>query len=343
MTVSRLYDSRICRWLCNSAALMLMLSAYSVPAHDIDVTGVARLVLQESTNNAYRLSLLDFQAPPLTALEQIIPARCSVDSAGAYAGDFHCSSALNYNDSLVLPWSLSGVVLLARWQDGREVSAYFRGNGARISIPLAELQAAAGSRLDLSLRYLKLGIEHILFGMDHLLFVFGLLLLLRGFWKLVQTVTAFTLAHSLTLACAVLGYLPIPRAPVETVIALSIVLLAREIIMAERGRIHLVHRQPWVVAFLFGLFHGFGFAGALGDLGLRGADIPFALLFFNLGVESGQLLFIAALLLGFTLYRRIPVLAQRLVTHPLREVTGYALGGVAMFWFLQRLPSVLLL
>jgi hypothetical protein len=125
------------------------------------------------------------------------------------------------------------------------------------------------------------------------------------------------------------------------VIALSIVFLAREIILAARGQRHLVHHHPWIVAFLFGLFHGFGFAGALGELGLRAADIPFALLFFNLGVEAGQLLFIAGLLLLYRAYGQISFVTGRLAQQPLREVTGYALGAVAMFWFLQRLPAVI--
>ena len=144
--------------------------------------------------------------------------------------------------------------------------------------------------------YLGLGVEHILTGIDHLLFVLALLLLTTGTWRLLKTVTAFTVAHSITLALATLGLVHVPPKPVEAVIALSIVFVAAEILHARRGRIGLAARMPWIVAFTFGLLHGFGFAGALSEVGLPAGQIPVALLFFNLGVEAGQLLFIAAVL-----------------------------------------------
>ena len=141
--------------------------------------------------------------------------------------------------------------------------------------------------------YTKLGIEHILIGIDHLLFVLGLLLLVNGFRLLIQTITAFTLAHSITLALSALDLVHIPQAPVEAVIALSIVFLAREYLMVLRGQDSLTARYPWIVAFSFGLLHGFGFAGVLQEIGLPQQDVPLALLTFNLGVEIGQLIFIS--------------------------------------------------
>ena len=144
--------------------------------------------------------------------------------------------------------------------------------------------------------YLTLGIEHILTGIDHLLFVLALLLLTTGTWRLVKTVTAFTVAHSITLGLATLGIVHVPSRPVEAVIALSIVFVAAEIVQARRGRAGLAAQMPWIVAFIFGLLHGFGFAGALSEVGLPEGHIPVALLFFNLGVEAGQLLFVAAVL-----------------------------------------------
>ncbi|MEX2130958.1 MAG: HupE/UreJ family protein [Pseudohongiellaceae bacterium] len=334
--------TRKARNSCATVSLLLLtgLLSHGAAAHDIDVTGVARLFLTETTAGRYRLSIVDLQVPPLRNLEGVIPARCEAENSGISSYGFRCDPALDYDDSLSLPWNLSGVVVLVQWQDGSESSAFFRGNGVAIEVPLAGLNAAAGSRIELAGRYLLLGFEHILLGLDHLLFVLGLLLLLRGFWKLVQTITAFTIAHSLTLGAAVLGYLPAASAPIETVIALSIVLLAREIITAEQGRFHLVHRQPWIVAFVFGLFHGFGFAGALGELGLHSNDIPFALLFFNLGVEAGQLAFVGFLLMVYAVFRNRETLLSRI---PLRSLSGYGLGGVAMFWFLQRLPSAITL
>jgi len=144
--------------------------------------------------------------------------------------------------------------------------------------------------------YLGLGVEHILTGVDHLLFVLALLLLTTGTWRLVKTVTAFTVAHSITLCLAILGIVHVPSKPIEAVIALSIVFVAAEILHAREGKAGLAARMPWIMAFTFGLLHGFGFAGALSEVGLPEGQIPVALLFFNLGVETGQMLFIAGVL-----------------------------------------------
>ncbi|NIP93435.1 MAG: HupE/UreJ family protein, partial [Akkermansiaceae bacterium] len=149
--------------------------------------------------------------------------------------------------------------------------------------------------------YFVLGVEHILLGIDHLLFVLALLLLVKGWKKLVGTVTSFTLAHSITLALATLGFVHVPGPPVEAVIALSIVFVAAEVIRGHRGNPGLTERWPWLVAFTFGLLHGFGFAGALSEVGLPQTSIPLALLMFNVGVEAGQLLFVVVIVLVFLL------------------------------------------
>ena len=193
-----------------------------------------------------------------------------------------------------------------------------------------------GSGLALASTYLSLGAEHILLGIDHLLFVLGLLLLVRGFGPVVKTITAFTVAHSVTLGASVFGYIPIHRAPIEAAIALSIVLLAREIVVADRGPAHLTHRKPWLVAFVFGLLHGLGFAGALGDIGLPESAIPSALLFFNLGVEVGQLAFVLVLLALHRLMQR----TRPMRLPKLQPVSGYALGALATLWFFDRLPAI---
>lgn len=184
--------------------------------------------------------------------------------------------------------------------------------------------------------YLTLGVEHILLGIDHLLFVFALLLLVRGFGRLVATITAFTLAHSVTLAAATLGFVNVPSAPVEATIALSILLLATELARrrstSNESRRTLTSRFPWFVAFFFGLLHGFGFAGALNDVGLPDQAIPLALLFFNLGVEAGQLAFVAAVLtIGW-------VLRTASVTLPdwLPRFSAYLIGSTAAFWVFER-------
>ena len=185
--------------------------------------------------------------------------------------------------------------------------------------------------------YVRHGIEHIAFGFDHLLFVTGLMLIVRDWRRLVKAITAFTVAHSITLTCATLGWVTLPSRPVEVMIAISIVMVAAEVVHMERGKLSLALVRPWMVAFAFGLLHGFGFAGALVELGLPQGDIPLALLAFNVGVEIGQLAFIAVLLSAV-------YLARRLVTIP-REATvasAYAIGIVAAFWCAQRLDAMFL-
>ncbi|MBR0791901.1 HupE/UreJ family protein [Bradyrhizobium manausense] len=183
--------------------------------------------------------------------------------------------------------------------------------------------------------YLKLGVEHILFGIDHLLFVLALLIITRGTWLLVKTVTAFTAAHSITLALATLGYVHVPSAPVEATIALSIVFVAAEIVRLQRGQEGLAARAPWLIAFAFGLLHGFGFAGALSEIGLPEGHVPVALLFFNIGVEIGQLLFIATALCLSALFLRFHSGRARVAS----VAAAYAIGSVAMFWVIERVVA----
>jgi hypothetical protein len=192
--------------------------------------------------------------------------------------------------------------------------------------------AAAPRAWEVARTYAVLGIEHILSGIDHLLFVLCLLILTRGGWKLVQTVTAFTLSHSLTLTAATLGFVHVPQAPVEAVIALSIVFVAAELLRQRRGQSGLTARAPWVVAFSFGLLHGLGFAGGLSAAGLPTGHIPTALLFFSLGVETGHFLFIGTVLALALLARRMAISAPQWA----RPVPAYVIGSIAMFWVLQR-------
>ena len=183
--------------------------------------------------------------------------------------------------------------------------------------------------------YFVLGVEHILGGIDHLLFVLALLLLVHGTRRIVATVTAFTVAHSITLVAATLGLVHVPGPPVEAIIALSIVFVASEVIHGLRGKPGLTARAPWVVAFSFGLLHGLGFAGALAEVGLPQVAIPVALLTFNLGVEAGQLLFVFAVLLLRTVFAR--VLADRPAW--LTAATAYAIGSVAAYWTIERVAG----
>jgi hydrogenase/urease accessory protein HupE len=183
--------------------------------------------------------------------------------------------------------------------------------------------------------YVGLGVEHILFGIDHLLFVLCLLLLVKSLRQLLATITAFTLAHSITLAAATLGFIHVPTAPVEATIALSIVFLASELVRGETGRGAVTRSYPWLVAFSFGLLHGLGFAGALAEVGLPQGEIPLALFAFNAGVELGQLAFVATVL---TLVRLIRVVPLRLPAWG-PAATGYSIGSVAAFWVMARLAA----
>ena len=181
--------------------------------------------------------------------------------------------------------------------------------------------------------YTELGIEHILIGIDHLLFVLGLLLLVNGVRLLIQTITAFTIAHSITLALSALDLVHVPQAPVEAVIALSIVFLAREYLMVLRGHDSLTARYPWLVAFTFGLLHGFGFAGVLQEIGLPQQDVPLALLTFNIGVEIGQLIFISIILIFFKIYKSLNVTTPKWLIN----VVPYLLGAISSFWLIERI------
>ncbi|WP_038268747.1 HupE/UreJ family protein [Zhouia amylolytica] len=209
-------------------------------------------------------------------------------------------------------------------------------NGEKVSLmlhpdaPLALLPGET-SKWQVVRTYTVLGVEHIWFGIDHLLFVLALIMITKGFKKIVKTITAFTLAHSITLSLAVLGYANLPGPPVEAVIALSIVFLASEMLKLHLGKPSLTAQKPWLVAFSFGLLHGFGFAGALTEVGLPQSEIPLALAFFNIGVELGQIVFVIAV--SAFLY----LLAyKKNWPEVIKKVPAYAIGTIAAFWTIER-------
>jgi hydrogenase/urease accessory protein HupE len=202
------------------------------------------------------------------------------------------------------------------------------------SQPWVEMTTSRG-RWEMALSYLAYGVQHILFGFDHLLFVLGLLLLVRGAGPLLKTITAFTVAHSITLALATLGAVHLPPPPVEAIIALSIVFLASELVKQQRGVVGLAQQYPWVIAFAFGLLHGFGFAGTLTRVGIPTSDVPLALLMFNLGVELGQLGFVAVCLLTAHSLRSLEIRWPRWA----RAAPAYAIGSLAAFWVIERITG----
>lgn len=197
--------------------------------------------------------------------------------------------------------------------------------------PMVEIEAKP-DRWQVAKTYFVTGIDHIIFGYDHLLFVVALVLLLSGLWTVAKAVTAFTVAHSITLIGTTLGFLGLPQRPVESVIALSILFLAVEIVKKDRDRPRLSERIPWVVAFGFGLLHGFGFAGALNEIGLPESDVPTALLTFNLGVEAGQLAIVLATAALLALVRRFAAGVAPIAI----RTAAYGIGIVSAYWFIER-------
>jgi len=228
--------------------------------------------------------------------------------------------------------SRANVLLRLVLVDGRSVRHVLTADESGFVVPERE------GRLDVVAGYGRIGVAHILTGFDHLLFVLGLVLLVGGGRRLLGTVTAFTLGHSVTLALAVLGIVHVPQSPIEAGIALSIYVLAVQLAPAYRPREPtLMVRFPWLMAGLFGLLHGLGFAGALAAVGLPDGEIPLALFSFNGGIEAGQLLFVAVVLALRSGLRALPLRWPA----PLTYVPAYAMGSLAAFWFLQRVTASL--
>ena len=211
--------------------------------------------------------------------------------------------------------------------DGRQIQRVLRRAEPEMVVP------AKASRWQVFLDYMKIGFDHILSGADHLLFVFGLFLLCATTKALIQTVTSFTVGHSITLSLAALGYANLPSGPIEVLIAASVLVLAVEL-AREEAEPTLMRRYPWPMALVFGLLHGMGFAGALREVGLPQGEIPIALFSFNVGIELGQLAFVLVLAACVPLLRRLPI--------PLpHRVAVYAMGTMAAFWMFQRIAGVL--
>ena len=322
---------------CFSGILFaLLLFAASVSAHESRPA-----YLQLTLDDAERVSI-SFKAPAVgnmrMSLYPNMPANCAETRAftkyimdGAYmeSGQLICLGGLTGETVSIdgLSRTLTDVLVRVERADGS--TQVERLTPSAPSFVVAETPSAFA----VANTYLAIGFEHILLGIDHLLFVLALLILVTGIRTLVWTITAFTVAHSFTLAAATLGFVSFPQAPVEAVIALSIVFVASEIAHATQGRPGLTQRKPWLVALTFGLLHGFGFAGALTEVGLPEQAVPLALLFFNLGVEFGQLSFVAAVILIAAVAKRF----LREVPEWLPTASAYAIGTAASFWTIERI------
>jgi hypothetical protein len=316
---------------------VLLLANQGSNAHEVRP---AFLDLSETTPNLF---LMTWKVPALGEFRLGItprwPASChvvgelsSMQAGGAFIehGQVGCDLELAGQTITIdgLGATMTDVLVRIRTADGAVRTARLTPSSPSFTVP-----AHAGPLMVLS-AYIGLGIEHILLGVDHLLFVLCLLLLVRGIRNLLATVTAFTLAHSITLAAATLGFIRVPAAPVEATIALSIVFLASELVRG--GARHTVARSyPWLVAFSFGLLHGLGFAGALAEVGLPQGEIPLALFAFNVGVELGQLAFVSAVLSLVRLARLMPWRMPAWAS----GAAGYAIGSVAAFWVFARLAA----
>lgn len=230
-----------------------------------------------------------------------------------------------------LEQTITDTLVLVHYRNGEQAQQVLTP-----AAPAFTIDAHAGAAVP---AYLKLGVEHILTGIDHLLFVLGLLLLSSGWRQLLKTITAFTVAHSITLAATALKLVQVNPQLIEALVAYSILFLAVELVRKQRGKTGLTQRQPWLVAFGFGLLHGAAFAGALKEIGLPEGNIPVSLLLFNVGVEVGQLLFVGAVMLILALLSRLrwPAATPQLAW----TTTSYAIGSFAMFWFLERLHTAL--
>ncbi len=314
---------------------VLLVACRGTSAHEVRP---AFLGLSETAANQFLMTwkvpaLGDFQlsiAPRLPASCHLVGELTSIQAGGAFIerGRVNCDLKLSGQTISIdrLDTTMTDVLVRIETTDGTVGSARLTPSSPSFTVPVR-----AGPLTVLS-AYIGLGIEHILFGVDHLLFVLCLLLLVRGIRNLLATVTAFTLAHSITLAAATLGVIQVPAAPVEATIALSIVFLATELVRGD-ARPTVARSYPWLVAFTFGLLHGLGFAGALAEVGLPHGEIPLALFAFNIGVELGQLAFVAAVLSLARLVRILPLCLP--VWAP--RAAGYAIGSIAAFWVFARL------
>jgi hydrogenase/urease accessory protein HupE len=322
--------------LARLVALPLLLVGFMAPAH-ADELRPGYLELTQKTPTQWRMvwkapikgGLATNASPALPEFCAVsAPRRELVAAAVVATSEVNCTAPLAGQNVGLTGLDASFTDALVRIaQIGRPVQA------ARLTAdtPMTKVEIRA-ARNQVANTYFVLGIEHILTGYDHLLFVLSLVLLLMGGWKIAKTVTAFTVAHSLTLIGTTLHLVSVPRQPVEVCIALSIVFLAVEIVKAKPDAPRLSERVPWLVAFAFGLLHGFGFAGALAEIGLPDGEIPVALLTFNLGVETGQLVIVACGLIVLSTIRRLSAARFRIA----RICAAYGIGSVAAFWMIER-------
>jgi hydrogenase/urease accessory protein HupE len=333
---------RALRSLCTLLAVLAAVSAaVSAAAHEVRP---AYLEITETAHDRYQIlwrrpvlngmPLPVVIALPKDARQVGLPTAQDLPGSRIERQQIEVSNGLGGQRVNLIGLDATITDVLVRFQtlDGARSTSLVHPSKPWVDIP------ADPTMVGVATAYLTQGVSHILEGVDHLLFVFGLLLLVPNRWMLVKTITAFTVAHSITLALVTLGVVAIPTAPVEASIALSILFLGVEAMRARRGQPSFAARQPWVVAFAFGLLHGIGFAGGLSLTGLPHSDIPVALLMFNIGVEIGQLAFIAVVLI---LERALRALQIRWPTQ-LRAAPVYLIGICGAYWTIERVYMMMI-
>lgn len=308
------------------ALLLALIAASPLLAHDgLPIT----VSISETTQNVYRTGLF---LPPAVPEGQRPVLRLSPPCRAGSAGDFACPGGLA-GSSLVLEWP-SGIPAVAvmvrvKWRDGQDATILGEPGQGRIALPRRE---EAGQ---VFASYFRIGVEHILFGWDHLVFVACLMLIAGSGGRVALMISGFTIGHAVTITAASLGLAGLPIPPVEAAIALSIMVLAAEILRDDRTT--LLWRHPMLITSGFGLLHGFGFSGALMEIGLPRTELGLGLLAFNLGIELGQLAFVAGLGVVAWLLARSPVAAPA----SLRRGFALAAGSLAAFWLYMRVPGLL--
>lgn len=314
-------------WLRPLLLAILTLVGAAATAHEISM---AEMELRQISPTEFLWQWTASGSRPASeALKPVWPEGCRAEENVLRCGEGGLRGTLAIKG---IGKGYSAAMVKVFWLDGQTRVYTIAGGQPKIRLHGSADDAPRGAGA-----YLYLGIEHIMLGVDHLLFVLGLLLIVRDRWMLVKTVTAFTVAHSITLAVATFGIARVAEAPLNAAIALSILFLGPEIVRCWRGETSFTIRHPWIVAFAFGLLHGFGFASGLAQLGLPRNEIPLALLLFNVGVEIGQLAFVFAILLLERSFRLLECHWPKLV----ERLPGYLVGTLGAYWTIQRVAILL--
>ncbi len=327
-------------WLVSALSLAPAASAHEIRPAFLQIRevepGVYDFLWKTPSQGQMRLALNIIQPKECTNAAE--PRRTQVGGAVLDRWRAACAGGIIGKPIQIenLSRTLTDAIIRFEPLDGADTTLRVKPDDPTFTLP------AAQGWTEVATTYFVLGVEHILLGFDHLMFVLALLLLVRDVRRLIGAITAFTVAHSLTLAGTTFGWIKLASAPVEATIALSIMFVAVEIMRVRAGQSSLTATMPWLASFAFGLLHGFGFAGALREIGIPEDAAPLALLFFNLGVEAGQLTFIAAVLTIMHLWRRLAptTINARLGDYAWRTPV-YVIGITAAFWFVERTVGVL--